>query len=182
MTVAKAFDIPAICLRYFTVYGSRQSLSNPYAGIFAIFVSRILDEESPPIFEDGLETRDFVHVKDVVKANILALESNINYGIFNVGTGHPTSILRLANMLAEKLDSKVNPVLSGKFRLGEVRHGFADISRIANKLGFQPIVKIEDGISDQIHWLRSLPLSEIRSELDLFKKLKEDATRTGLTV
>jgi dTDP-L-rhamnose 4-epimerase len=182
MTVAKAFDIPAICLRYFTVYGSRQSLSNPYAGIFAIFVSRILDGESPPIFEDGLEMRDFVHVKDVVKANILALESNINYGIFNVGTGHPTSILRLADMLIEKLDSKVNPVLSGKFRPGEVRHGFADISRIANKLGFQPIVKIEEGISDQIHWLRSLPLSEIRSELDLFKKLKEDATRAGLTV
>ena len=182
MTVAKAFGIPAICLRYFTVYGPRQSLSNPYAGIFAIFVSRILDEESPPIFEDGLEMRDFVHVKDVVRANILALESNINYGIFNVGTGRPTSILGLANMLIQKLDSKVNPVLSGKFRPGEVRHGFADTSKIANELGFQPIVKIEEGISDQIQWLRSLPLSEIRSELDLFKKLKEEAIRTGLTV
>lgn len=182
MTVAKAFDVPAIVLRYFTVYGPRQSLSNPYAGIFAIFISRILDEEPPPIFEDGLEMRDFVHVNDVVKANILALESNINYGIFNVGTGRPTSILSLANMLIRKLDSKVNPIILGKFRPGEVRHGFADISKIVNKLGFQPSVKIEDGIDDEIHWLRSLPLSEIRSDLDLFKKFKENAIRTGLTV
>jgi dTDP-L-rhamnose 4-epimerase len=182
MTVAKAFDIPAICLRYFTVYGPRQSLSNPYAGIFAIFVSRILDGESPPIFEDGLETRDFVHVKDVVKANILALESNINYGIFNVGTGRPTSILNLANMLVRKLNSKVIPVVSGKFRPGEVRHGFADNSKIAKALGFQPTIKIEDGISDQIHWLSSLSSPEIRSDMDLFKRLKKDAIRAGLTV
>lgn len=182
MTVARAFNIPAICLRYFTVYGPRQSLSNPYAGIFAIFVSRILDGESPPIFEDGLETRDFIHVKDVVKANILALESNINEGIFNVGTGSPTSILSLANMLIRKMDSKVIPVLSGKFRPGEVRHGFADNSKIAKRLGFQPSVKIEDGISDQIHWLSSLSPSEIRSDLNLFKRLKKDAIRTGLTV
>jgi dTDP-L-rhamnose 4-epimerase len=182
MTVAKAFDIPAICLRYFTVYGPRQSLSNPYAGIFAIFVSRILDGESPPIFEDGLETRDFIHVKDVVKANILALESNINYGIFNVGTGRPTTILSLANMLIKKLDSKVNPVLSGKFRPGEVRHGFADNSKITNKLAFQPIVKIEDGINDQINWLSSLSSSKIRHELDLFKRLRENAIRSGLTL
>jgi len=182
MTVAKTFNIPAICLRYFTVYGSRQSLSNPYAGIFAIFVSRILDGEPPPIFEDGLETRDFIHVKDVVKANILALESNIDHEIFNVGTGHPTSILSLANMLIKRLDGKASPVLSSKFRPGEVRHGFADLSKIANKLGFQPTVKIEDGVNDQIQWLRSLSSSKIRSDLDLFRRLKEDAIRTGLTV
>jgi dTDP-L-rhamnose 4-epimerase len=182
MTAAEAFDIPAVCLRYFTVYGPRQSLSNPYAGILAIFVSRILDGEPPPIFEDGLETRDFIHVKDVVKANILALESNIDHEIFNVGTGRPTSILNLANMLIQRLDSKVNPVLSGKFRPGEVRHGFADLSKITNKLSFQPNVKIEDGISDQINWLRSLSSSKIRSDLDRFKRLKEEATRTGLTL
>jgi dTDP-L-rhamnose 4-epimerase len=182
MTVAKAFNIPAVCLRYFTVYGPRQSLSNPYAGIFAIFISRILDGESPPIFEDGLETRDFVHVRDVVKANILALKSSINYGIFNVGTGHPTSILGLANMLVHELDSKVKPVLVGKFRPGEVRHGFADISKIANSLGFQPTVKIKEGISDEIRWLKSLSSSEIRSKLDLFKRFRENAARTGLTL
>jgi dTDP-L-rhamnose 4-epimerase len=182
MTVAKTFDIPAISLRYFTVYGPRQSLSNPYAGIFAIFVSRILDGESPPIFEDGLETRDFVHVADVVRANILAIESNVNYGCFNVGTGRPTSILSLANMLIRKLDSKVSPILSGKFRPGEVRHGFADISDISSKLCFQPCVKIEHGIDDEIRWLRSMPLSEIQSRLGLFEKLKEDAVRTGLIV
>jgi dTDP-L-rhamnose 4-epimerase len=182
MTVATAFDIPVICLRYFTVYGPRQSLSNPYAGIFAIFVSRILDGESPPIFEDGLETRDFIHVRDVIKANVLALESNVDRDVFNVGTGRPTSILNLANMLIKRLDSKVDPIPSGKFRPGEVRHGFADNSKITNRLGFQPIVKIEDGVTDQIRWLSSLSSSKIRSDLNLFKRLKEDAIRTGLTV
>jgi dTDP-L-rhamnose 4-epimerase len=182
MTVAKTFDIPAVILRYFTVYGPRQSLSNPYAGIFAIFISRILDGESPPIFEDGLETRDFVHVADVVNANILALKSDIDFGCFNVGTGSPTSILSLASMLIRKLDSKVSPIPSGKFRPGEVRHGFADISRISRELGFQPRIKIEDGIDSEIKWLSSLSSSEICLGLEIFKELREDAAKTGLTV
>jgi dTDP-L-rhamnose 4-epimerase len=182
MTVAKAYDIPAIILRYFTVYGSRQSLSNPYAGILAIFISRILDEESPHIFEDGLETRDFVHVKDVVRANILALESEIKHGVFNVGTGQPITILDLANLLINKLGSKVHPTLSGKFRLGDVRHGFADISNVTNKLGFKPRIKIENGIDDVIKWVRSKSAFEIRSSLDTFREFRKEAVRIGLTV
>jgi len=153
LVVGRAYDIPTVALRYFNVYGPHQSLSNPYTGVAAIFISRLLNGNAPLIFEDGLQSRDFVHVSDIVQANLLAMESDAaNYMALNVGTGRPTTILELAYMLARELDSTIEPEIVSKFREGDVRHCVADIALIQKTLGFTPRVSLETGLADLITW------------------------------
>jgi dTDP-L-rhamnose 4-epimerase len=122
----------------------------------AIFSARLLNGRAPLIFEDGLQSRDFVHVSDVVQANLLALESGAAGGrIYNVGTGHGTTILRVAEELARQLEVPLAPELPGRFRAGDVRHCIADISRIRAELGYEPRVSLEQGMKELLEWLRT---------------------------
>ncbi len=156
LSVGAAYGIPAVALRYFNIYGPRQSLSNPYTGVMAIFSSRILNRHAPLIFEDGHQSRDFVHVSDIVAANLLAMEKEEATGrVFNVGTGRPTSVLRVAELLAEQLDFPDPPDVVGQYRAGDIRHCFADIEGIRKQLGFVPRTSLEQGMRDLLEWLRS---------------------------
>lgn len=157
MSVSAAYRIPAVALRYFNVYGVRQSLSNPYTGVAAIFSSRILNGGNPLIFEDGFQSRDFIHVSDVVEANLLALESDRgDGGVFNVGTGHRTTMTELAEMLIEEFGAtgRLYPETTQTFRAGDIRHCYADISKIKAGLGFEPKVRFLDGVKELARWAR----------------------------
>jgi dTDP-L-rhamnose 4-epimerase len=155
LTVGRAYGIPAVALRYFNVYGPRQSLSNPYTGVAAIFSSRLLNWQRPVIFEDGLQSRDFTHISDIVQANLLAMESEeANFQAINVGTGVATSSLRVAQLLAEGLGVSLEPEVVGSYREGDIRHCVADISRAQSLLGYQPRVSIETGIPQLLDWVR----------------------------
>ncbi len=156
LAVGAAYGIPAVALRYFNIYGPRQSLNNPYTGVMAIFSSRILNRHQPMIFEDGLQSRDFVHVSDIVKANLLAMEKDeANGRVYNVGTGRPTSVLRIAELLSEQLDFPEPADVVGKYRAGDIRHCFSDISRIGRELGYAPGTTLEEGMRDLLAWIRT---------------------------
>ncbi|NGO55858.1 NAD-dependent epimerase/dehydratase family protein [Allomesorhizobium camelthorni] len=156
LVVGRAYGIPSVALRFFNIYGPRQSLGNPYTGVAAIFSSRILNDRPPVVFEDGNQTRDFVHVKDVVQAISLALvKDEANGHVFNVGTGRPTSIKDVAILLSRKLRRNIAPQIEYKFREGDVRHCYADISKIKEHLGYAPTVELETGIDDLIDWAES---------------------------
>jgi dTDP-L-rhamnose 4-epimerase len=154
IVVGRAYDIPVVALRYFNVYGTRQALSNPYTGVCAIFSGRLLNDQPPQIFEDGEQTRDFVHVSDIVQANLLALETDrANYEALNIGTGSPISISEIALMLARGLNKDIQPQVTGKYREGDIRHCVADISRAKRLLGYEPKVKLADGIPELLEWV-----------------------------
>lgn len=153
LNIGTAYNIPAVALRYFNVYGTRQSLSNPYNGVAAIFMSRIKNGKPPLINEDGLQTRDFIHVRDVTLANIAALENDMsNYQIFNVGSGRPVSIKEVAQMLISIYKSDVRPEITYKVRKLDVKHCFADISKITALLGWHPTVDLNEGLRELIKW------------------------------
>jgi dTDP-L-rhamnose 4-epimerase len=155
LAVGAAYGIPTVALRYFNVYGSRQALSNPYTGVAAIFSSRLLNGKPPLVTEDGLQSRDFVHVSDIVRANLLALRCEAREGrVYNVGTGRPTTVLRIAELLASRLGLDIKPEITGRFRAGDIRHCFADISLARAELGFEPRVALEQGIDEVIAFVR----------------------------
>jgi dTDP-L-rhamnose 4-epimerase len=155
LVVGRAYDIPAVALRYFNVYGPRQALSNPYTGVCAIFSGRLLNDQPPLIFEDGEQTRDFVHVSDIVQANLLALETDkADYQALNIGTGFPISISDITAMLAHGLQKDIQPEVTGKYREGDIRHCVADISRARKLLGYEPRVQLADGIPELLDWVR----------------------------
>lgn len=153
LNIGKTYKIPAIALRYFNVYGPRQSLSNPYTGVAAIFMSRIKNDNPPVIYEDGLQTRDFVSVHDIVRANLQALgHENHNYQPLNVGSGIPRTIKEIAELLASLYQKDIAPIITNKFRKGDVRHCYADINRIKNNMGFEPKISFTEGMRELIEW------------------------------
>jgi len=153
MLVGRTYNIPTVTLRYFNAYGTRQALSNPYTGAAAIFSSAMLNNISPHIFEDGKQSRDFVHVKDIVQANLLVMrKKEANFGIFNVGTGRHLSIIQLASKIARELNFKKGCDITHTFRAGDIRHCFANIRKI-KKLGYQPRIRFEDGLKELCHWV-----------------------------
>lgn len=155
LNIGKTYKIPTVALRYFNVYGPRQSLSNPYTGVIAIFMSRIKNNNPTVIYEDGLQTRDFICVHDIVRATILAMEKEeANYEIFNVGTGKALTIKGVAETLARLYGKDIKPIITHKFRKGDIRHCYADISKIKNKLGFTPTISFEKGMQDFVEWAR----------------------------
>ncbi|MBI2174378.1 MAG: NAD-dependent epimerase/dehydratase family protein [Candidatus Omnitrophica bacterium] len=152
LAVGRNYQIPTVALRYFNVYGPRQSLSNPYTGVCAIFSSRIKNHHAPIVFEDGEQSRDFIHVRDIVQANLLVLSKmEADYGAFNVGTGVPVSIGRIAMLLSELYEIRVQPDITLKYRAGDIRHCYADISRL-RALGFSPSVTLEQGLGELVAW------------------------------
>lgn len=171
LAVGHAYGIPVVALRYFNVYGPRQALSNPYTGVAAIFSARLLNGNRPPIFEDGLQSRDFIHVSDIVCANLLAMERDeANFGVFNVGTGEPHTVLDVAHALAKGLGVDIEPEIVNQYRAGDIRHCYADITRIRETLGFAPQVRFEAGMADLVAWVRDQEgvdlVDQARAELE----------------
>jgi dTDP-L-rhamnose 4-epimerase len=155
ITFGRAYDIPCVALRFFNVYGPRQSLANPYTGAAAIFSSRILNGKSPLIFEDGRQSRDLIHVSDIVQGIVLALRSeHVCSEVLNVGTGRSLSIGDLAHALIHAIGADLEPQIVHQFREGDIRHCYADIASIRQVLGFVPKVAFEDGITDLVAWVR----------------------------
>jgi dTDP-L-rhamnose 4-epimerase len=155
LSVGRAYKIPTVALRYFNVYGTRQALSNPYTGVCAIFSARLMNDERPVIFEDGRQSRDFVHVSDIVKANLLALETDrADYQALNVGTGRPISVGEISQMLAAGLGKNIEPEFVGKYREGDIRHCVADITKAGNLLNYQPKVNLEEGLNALLEWVK----------------------------
>jgi dTDP-L-rhamnose 4-epimerase len=154
LAVGRSYKIPAVALRYFNVYGTRQALSNPYTGVCAIFSARLLNGNRPMIFEDGEQTRDFVHVSDIVQANLRALDTDrADYQAINIGTGVATSIRAVSRLLAQGLNLDLEPEIVGKYREGDIRHCVADISKARTLLGYEPKMSLERGIPELLSWV-----------------------------
>lgn len=171
LMVGAAYRIPTVALRFFNIYGPRQALSNPYTGVLAIFSARYLNNRSPVVFEDGQQRRDFVSVHDVAKACVLALESNAaNNEIFNVGNGRNYSITDIAHKVADAVGkSHIPPQITGQYRVGDIRHCFADITKAREMLCYQPGVSLSDGLLELADWLKTQKaedrMDQMRSEL-----------------
>ncbi len=155
----KAYRLPVSALRYFNIYGPRQSLSNPYTGVVAIFLSRLLNNKPPLIFEDGLQSRDFIHVRDVARANSLALTSSkADFRVVNIGNGTAVAVLEMFQQLSRILGKSITPGVTGKFRAGDIRHCFSDSTQAQTLLGWEPEVQLADGLRELVRWsLDSLP-------------------------
>ena len=154
LVVGAAYGVPTVALRFFNVYGPGQSLSNPYTGVAAIFASRLLNGKAPVIFEDGLQSRDFVHVSDIVEGIVLALEAPAADGArINLGTGRPSTVDDVAAALARGLGVEVEPTRPGQYRAGDIRHCVADTRLAGDILGFAASVTLEDGMAALVEWL-----------------------------
>lgn len=159
--VCKSLGIESVSFRYQNVYGPGQSLSNPYTGILSIFSTRIKNGNGINIFEDGLETRDFVYIDDVVDATILGMNvPGISGNAFNIGTGIATDVLTVANTLKEFYGIEVPITISGNYRLGDIRHNYADISKARKLLGFEPKWSFKKGIEQFCRWVDAQPVQE----------------------
>lgn len=155
LAIGRAYELPVVALRYFNVYGPRQSLSNPYTGIAAIFGGRLLNGRAPLIFEDGRQLRDFIHVHDIVRANMLAMQTSAaDYQVINVGTGRALSVLGVAQTLIREFGVAVAPEIVGKFRAGDIRHCYSDPRLAHDLLGFQAEVTFEAGMAELVGWMR----------------------------
>ncbi|MCG6188443.1 NAD-dependent epimerase/dehydratase family protein [Maribellus maritimus] len=173
MTVCPSIGIAPVAFRYQNVYGPGQSLANPYTGILSIFSTRIKNGNGINIFEDGKESRDFVFINDVVYATILGIEKEEANGfVFNVGTGVPTDVLTVANILIDKYGIKVPLKISGNYRLGDIRHNYADIKLINKRLGFSPKWSFEKGIEQFVKWVNEQNVQKDNYEQSI-KELKE---------
>jgi len=176
LNVGYAYRIPTVALRYFNIYGERQALSNPYTGVAAIFSARVLNGQPPVIFEDGNQSRDFVHVSDVVQANLLALETDrADYQALNVGTGRPTTVRQVADAILRALTARdLAPSVLGKFREGDIRHCYADITLARTLLGYEPRVAFADGMRQLVEWVRG------QSAVDRFDDAQQQLVTRGL--
>ncbi|UYC10535.1 NAD-dependent epimerase/dehydratase family protein [Xanthomonas sp. CFBP 8445] len=156
LIVGQAYAIPTTALRFFNIYGTRQALSNPYTGVLAIFAARLLNRKPPVIFEDGAQRRDFVHVSDVARACRLAYESDSAAGLaLNIGSGQAISINEVAQRIAAAMGiDDLPPQVSGNYRVGDIRHCFADISLARERIGYTPQVELQQGLGELVTWLR----------------------------
>ncbi|MBN6149441.1 NAD-dependent epimerase/dehydratase family protein [Xanthomonas sp. AmX2] len=157
LITGQAYSIPTTALRFFNIYGTRQALSNPYTGVLAIFASRMLNRKAPVIFEDGEQRRDFVHVSDVAHACRMAYETDATAGrVMNIGSGRSISINQVAERMAHAMGiDDLPPQISGKYRVGDIRHCFADISLAGELMGYRPRVELDDGLEELVAWLLS---------------------------
>lgn len=172
-TVCKSLGISSIAYRYQNVYGPGQSLKNPYTGILSIFSSRILNGLPISIFEDGNESRDFIYIDDVVEATIAGLENeSVSNEFFNVGTGISTTVLEVVESLIKNYNKIVDYKISGNFRVGDIRHNYADITKIKSKLGFVPKVSFNEGIKNFTSWVLQQPLT-INNYEESISEMKE---------
>jgi dTDP-L-rhamnose 4-epimerase len=172
----RTYGVPVVALRYFNIYGTRQALSNPYTGVAAIFASRLLNSRAPLIFEDGEQLRDFVSVHDVVQANLLAMQHNEADGLaLNIGSGQPVTIRKVAETLSATLGLQTSAVITGKYRAGDIRHCFGDISLAQRLLGYRPRHQLQGAVGELVEWLRS------QTAVDLVEEASSRLVSFGLT-
>lgn len=172
--VCKSIGVESVSFRYQNVYGPGQSLTNPYTGILSIFSTRIKNGNGLNIFEDGKETRDFVYIDDVVDATILGMEvPEANGHVFNIGTGVATDVLTVANTLCDKYGFHVPITVSGNYRLGDIRHNYADISLARKILGFNPKWSFADGIEQFTKWVNKQEVQEDNYEASIEEMKKK---------
>jgi dTDP-L-rhamnose 4-epimerase len=178
LMIGKAYNIPTVALRFFNVYGTRQALSNPYTGVLAIFASCFLNDNSPLIFEDGNQKRDFVSVLDIARASRLALETpEAANEVFNIGSGRSYTIIEIAEKLATILrKDHIAAKITGKYRVGDIRHCFSDISKAKAILGYEPEVTLRDGLIELAEWL------EGQTAEDKVTEASRELAERGLTV
>jgi len=178
LMIGRAYNIPTVALRFFNAYGPRQALSNPYTGVLAIFAARLLNDSPPKIFEDGLQQRDFVSVYDVARGCRLALESQAAAGdVFNIGSGQPLTVRDVAARLARVMGKeKIEPEIVGKYRVGDIRHCFADIGKAQRVLGYKPQVTLDSGMAELAAWLES------QAAVDRVAQASAELAARGLTV
>jgi dTDP-L-rhamnose 4-epimerase len=178
LTVARAYGIEAVGLRFFNIYGTRQALSNPYTGVLAIFASRLLNAQPPLINEDGLQRRDFVSVRDVARACRLALETpKAADEVFNIGSGQNYTVREIATQLAQVLErNDLVPEITGRYRKGDIRNCFADITKARSILGYGPKITLQDGLRDLAAWL------EGQTAVDNVVEASRELAARGLTV
>jgi len=155
LMMGRAYGFDAVALRFFNTFGPRQALSNPYTGVLAIFASRLLNQNRPLVFEDGAQKRDFVSVHDVVRACVLALTAPSAAGqVINVGSGRPRTIREVAERIAAAIGRpELAPEIAGSYRVGDVRHCYADIARARELLGYEPQVDFDQGLGEFASWL-----------------------------
>lgn len=179
LMVGEAYRIPSVALRLFNTFGTRQSLSNPYTGVLAIFASRLLNQRAPMIFEDGEQQRDFVHVSDVAVAFRLALEAppeRVGGRAFNIGSGRAYTVAKVARVLADVMGVGLAPEITGRYRIGDIRHCFADVTLARDALGYAPAMRLEQGVQELGEWLAE------QSAEDHVEKASAELCRRGLTV
>jgi dTDP-L-rhamnose 4-epimerase len=177
LMIGRAYQIPTVALRFFNVYGIRQALSNPYTGVLAIFASRLLNNRPPLIFEDGRQRRDFVSVRDVARACRLALEVPEAAGeAFNIGSGRQYTVRQIAERMAATLGKEeIEAEITGAYRVGDIRHCFADIAHARKLLGYEPRVTLEEGLAELAAWL------EGRAATDRVAEARAELSARGLT-
>jgi dTDP-L-rhamnose 4-epimerase len=177
LLVGSAYRIPTVALRFFNVYGPRQALSNPYTGVLAIFAARLLNGSPPLVFEDGLQRRDFVHVRDVATACRLALEVDAAIGgVFNIGSGHAMSIREVAEHMARVMNKPIAPKMTGEYRVGDIRHCTADIGLARRVLGYQPQIEFDAGLAELAGWLAT------QEAVDRVDAMRAELSTRGLAV
>jgi dTDP-L-rhamnose 4-epimerase len=176
LTVCPTIGIAGVAFRYQNVYGPGQSLKNPYTGILSIFSTQIKNGNGINIFEDGKESRDFVFIDDVVDATILGIEKEeANNQVFNVGTGVATDVITVANSLCKNYGVEVPITISGNYRLGDIRHNFADLTKISSTLGFEPKFSFEQGLQQFTDWVNTQEVQE-----DKYQKSIDEMKAKGL--
>src|SRR5438477_8226781 len=179
LLIGKTYGIPAVAPRFFNVYGPRQSLSNPYAGVAAIWLSRLINGKQPVVFEDGGQLRDFVSIHDVVDCLVLMLERpGADFQPVNVGSGQTVSILEIARLLARLLGRDVEPLVTETGRKFDIRHNTADIARARDTLGYAPRVPLEQGFGELIGWAQTTPDVAV----DFFDRALQELQDKGLLV
>ncbi len=176
LNVSRSLGISAIAFRYQNVYGPGQSLANPYTGILSIFSTRIRNKSSINIFEDGKESRDFVYIDDVVSVTARAVKySKLLVDAFNVGSGVPTDVMTIAKTLQKLLRIEVPTTVSGQFRVGDIRHNFADLTKVRNVFGFEPTVSLEQGLASFVNWV-----SSEKVQIDRYEESLQEMKSKGL--
>lgn len=178
LMIGRAYGIPTVALRFFNIYGTRQALSNPYTGVLAIFASRFLNHEPPLINEDGDQQRDFVSIHDITQACLLALETpEAAERVFNIGSGQHYTIREIALRMSEALAMQhIQPEITGNYRMGDIRHCFADITLAREVLGYEPRVSLEEGLLELAAWL------EDQVAFDRVREARAELTARGLSV
>lgn len=179
LLIGKTYGIPSVAPRFFNVYGPRQSLSNPYAGVAAIWLSRLLNDKAPVVFEDGGQLRDFVSIHDVVDCLVLMLEtSGADFLPVNVGSGETVTILEIAHTLSRILGTSIEPSVTQTGRTFDIRHNTADIARATRTLGFRPKVTLDRGFAELVEWAQTTP--DVVN--DFFEQALEELSQKGLLV
>lgn len=178
LLIGRAYGIPTVALRFFNIYGTRQALSNPYTGVLAIFAARYLNWRAPLIFEDGRQRRDFVNVHDIARACRLTLQTeHVGGYTFNIGSGRAMSVIEIAEAMANALGiDDIEAQITGKFRVGDIRHCYADIEQARRVLGFEPRVDLAEGLAELVEWLAG------EKALDRVETAAEELAKRGLSV